>query len=233
MNRTRIIRRSGFVQIDNIAVRNSRISLRARGALAYLLSQPDEFVLDTKAWAEENLELEAAYTPVQTRKDGTAYQRDLREGRDAIRAALKELEAVGYITRQRTRYEDGTFGWMLIIDENALACGQPESTSDGKSVSGPNRENTQKAQVTPETDFPATVNPARKKTKKELNTEYSGKSPRPSGQPVPIQSPALEKATQVSMGNGCERCEATGIIELDTGCVQCDTCRGAGFRTTA
>lgn len=62
-----------FVQIDSTSLSDHRLSWRAKGLLAYLLTKPD-------GWQVRSEDLI---------KHGT-------EGRDAIRAAMKELQEFGY-----------------------------------------------------------------------------------------------------------------------------------------
>lgn len=87
MKITRTMPEEGWVPIANAAVRDDRLSWRARGLLAHLLSYPDGWKtnIDTLVAIAENA-------------GGNA------EGRDAMRAAMQELEDAGYVTR--TRYRD-------------------------------------------------------------------------------------------------------------------------------
>ncbi len=71
---------SGFTLIRDEVLRDTRLSYRARGVLAAILSRPDNWRTDSE----------------QLAKEGT-------EGRDAIRAALRELEQAGYIERIRAQ----------------------------------------------------------------------------------------------------------------------------------
>lgn len=59
---------------------DSRLSFRARGALAWLLDKPDD-------WTTNAEQMSGATS----------------EGRDAVRAALTELETVGYLERKQWR----------------------------------------------------------------------------------------------------------------------------------
>jgi len=77
-------RRRGYVIIPNRAVEDSRLSWKARGLLAYLLSRPD-------GWHTDSVRL-ADVGP---------------DGRDAIRSGLTELERAGYLRRIRTQVDRG------------------------------------------------------------------------------------------------------------------------------
>lgn len=69
-----------FTVLDNASIEDIRLSFRALGVLTYLLSRPD-------GWQTDSTRLAA------TRK----------EGRDATRTALRELEAAGYLSRSRVQ----------------------------------------------------------------------------------------------------------------------------------
>ncbi|QKY79987.1 helix-turn-helix DNA binding domain protein [Gordonia phage Clawz] len=70
----------GFTIIDNSLLNDKAMSFRARGVLAYLLSKPTGWKVSA-----ERLSSEA------------------KEGRDAMRTALNEIEAAGYLVRRRWR----------------------------------------------------------------------------------------------------------------------------------
>lgn len=72
-----------FTIIANDLLRNNRLSLRARGLLAMLLSYPDNWRTSAEQLAKVCV-----------------------EGRDAIRSTLAELEAAGYILRRRVQAID-------------------------------------------------------------------------------------------------------------------------------
>lgn len=73
-----------FAQISNAALADERLSFRARGLLAHLLSLPIGWTTDSVALAK-----------------GT------KEGRDAIRTALNELVDHGYLVRVRSQDAQG------------------------------------------------------------------------------------------------------------------------------
>lgn len=100
----RVVRREhGFTVIDNAALRDCTLSFKATGLLAYLLSMPDE-------WTPRREQLAEAKT------DGVA----------AVRAALKELTAAGYLVRKVERLADGRTVTVSEIHERPTG-GKPAS----------------------------------------------------------------------------------------------------------
>ncbi len=88
-------RESPYVQIDKRPLEDPRISWRAKGILAYLLSKPD-------GWS---VRMENVL------KHGT-------EGRDAVASAMKELQSAGYAWIATSRNPDGSLaGKTWIISE--------------------------------------------------------------------------------------------------------------------
>lgn len=89
---------SGWVPISNDAVRDHRLSWRARGLLAELLSYPDGW--DTTV---EKLVAQAK------REGGKA------EGRDAMLKAMAELKKTGYVVYRRSQAEGGIFTTEMVV----------------------------------------------------------------------------------------------------------------------
>lgn len=106
-----------FTIIRNEVLRDDRLSFRARGVMAYLLSQPVGFRISADEVAGAG-----------------------REGRDAIRVALREMQVVGYLRREKRRTADGRLMTDSVLyetpDAAATTGGISATTEDGFSVSG-------------------------------------------------------------------------------------------------
>jgi hypothetical protein len=90
----RTVKDKGYFVASNTPFNDKRLSWEARGVLAYLLSKPD-------GWITRNGDL---------LKNGPAGERKI--GR-----ILKELQALGYMTRERV-HEDGRFDWVTCVYES-------------------------------------------------------------------------------------------------------------------
>lgn len=96
-------RTAGYTVMSNHHLRDKRLSLKAKGLLSVILSLPEDW----------------DYTIA-----GLAAITDT--GKDAISAALKELEKAGYINRSRIRTEGGQLGGTkYIIREIPADVSQP------------------------------------------------------------------------------------------------------------
>jgi hypothetical protein len=88
-------RSSRWFLLARESAQDNRLSFRARGVLAYLLSKPDGW-----EWREAEL-LDAG-----------------AEGRDAVRSALRELKDAGYLTTARQQHPTtGKWEWVKTIHE--------------------------------------------------------------------------------------------------------------------
>jgi hypothetical protein len=94
ITRNRLAFERNFVQVPNEWMRDPRLSRRARGLLAEIMSH-------TVGW-EITVESLVANGP---------------EGRDAIRAAIVELETAGYLVRKTTRASGKFSGTDYMIQE--------------------------------------------------------------------------------------------------------------------
>ena len=82
----RIEKSKNYTVMSNHHLKNSELSLRAKGLLSLMLSLPDKQDYTLPELANMN-----------------------RESRDAIRSAVRELEHAGYIERRQTKDQHGRF----------------------------------------------------------------------------------------------------------------------------
>lgn len=106
-----------FAQIPNAVLRDYRLSWRARGLLAELLSYPADYVISVDELVRRARRVSGA-----------------TEGRDAMRAAVRELKAVGYIVS--TRKQDAHGRWFTEVEvTDDPAYDMPNPPLDGVAVS--------------------------------------------------------------------------------------------------
>lgn len=109
-----------YTVMANYALNDDRLSLKACGLWAWLMSKPDNWQISI---------------------NGIYAQR--KEGRDAIRSAITELEDSGYLIRApQVRKEDGTYGSAeSVLHESSVL----ENTTSGNTTSeNPIQVNTDK-----------------------------------------------------------------------------------------
>lgn len=94
-----------FTIISNAWLRDPALSARAKGLLCYMASHAEGYVL----------------TVAQMR-------REMKDGEDSIRSALADLEAAGYLTKERQRDDAGKLGayeWTLGVSAGGDQTGLP------------------------------------------------------------------------------------------------------------
>ena len=116
----RVEKSRDYTTMSNFHLRERKMSLKAKGLLSLILSLPDD-------WNYSISGLSAI----------------CKESRDGIGAALKELEAFGYLERRQVRGERGKF-----LDTEYVIYERPQ----GRDPDGP-------IPSLPVTDFPDTVKP--------------------------------------------------------------------------
>ena len=88
----RIIKNNNFSIVSNSIIRDTRLSLKARGLFILMLSLPERWEFSVRG-----------------------LSKIAGEGLDAIRSGLHELEEQGYLSRQRKRNAEGKLGDMEYI----------------------------------------------------------------------------------------------------------------------
>lgn len=93
-------RRRAYENLPLDLIRDDRLSFRALGVLVRLLSNADNYRMTSVALANE-------------RANG--------EGREAVRAALRELEGAGYIVRAKQQNSKGQWSTLMVVSEEPRA----------------------------------------------------------------------------------------------------------------
>ena len=117
----RVEKNQNYTVMSNHHLRNPDLSLKAKGLLSQMLSLPEEWDYTLKGLSQIN-----------------------REGIDAIREAVRELERAGYVTRTRVRNEKGQLGAADYVIHEFPVPTKPtlENPTQGKPISeNPTLEN--------------------------------------------------------------------------------------------
>ncbi len=96
-NIVRVAKKTNYTVIDNTALQDNRLSWKAKGMMAYMLSLPDDWIF----YIDE------------LQKHGT-------DGIASFRSGFDELKMLGYVERVRKQRSDGTFKWETIVHERPL-----------------------------------------------------------------------------------------------------------------
>lgn len=163
----RIDKTRDYTVMSNHHLRNTELSLKAKGLLSLMLSLPENWDYTTKGLAAI-----------------------CKDGIDSISSCIRELEKHGYIIRERMRNEKGQ---LTTIEYTILE--QPKNTPP--ELEKPIRENPVldiPAQVEPIQENTAQLNTNRL-NKKELNTDISNTYPIKSYQKEP--EPTKEKSDRI------------------------------------
>ena len=132
----RVERTRDYTVMSNYHLKDKRLSLKSKGLLSQMLSLPDDWDYTLSGLSVIN-----------------------RESKDAIRSALNELEAAGYIRRRQTTDASGKFSSNeYIIYERPE---EPEPSLEKPSSENPTTEK-------PMTEKPSSGNPTQLNTKKSI-----------------------------------------------------------------
>lgn len=113
----RIIKQSNFSIVSNSIIRDTRLSLKARGLLILMLSLPDCWQFSVKGLATLS-----------------------GEGNDSIRGGIKELEEVGYLSRKRKHLPNGRLGEMEYTLYEQAQPKEEKPASDLPTLENPTQE---------------------------------------------------------------------------------------------
>lgn len=133
MAKIRVFKETDYTVLDNGIFRDKNLSLKARGLLVTMLSLPEKW----------NYTIEGLSVI-------------LKDGKDSIRSALKELEEAGYLVRSRIRNDKGQ---LTETEYNVYE----------RSVKTPENKGFQPKSENPTLDNPIQLN----KYNNKINTHYS------------------------------------------------------------
>ena len=132
----RIERTRDYTVMSNHHLRNANLSLKAKGLLSMMLSLPEDWNYTTRGLAKI-----------------------CKEGVDAIGAALRELEAAGYIVRHKLRDRQGRISDIEYVIYEQPQLRKPDTDS-------PDTENPYMDK--PDTEKPAELNIEKSNTQKSI-----------------------------------------------------------------
>ena len=166
----RIEKTRDYTVMANHHLRNTALSLKAKGLLSLMLSLPEDWDYTTKGLA-----------------------RICRDGVDSICATVRELEDAGYIIRERVRNANGRLG---SIEYTILEQPRPPEPKPGK----PERENPVQVKPVldspvlgkPEQENPAQLN-IQEQSKEILSTDSTKSFPSFPHKGKPIQESGMER----------------------------------------
>ena len=162
----RIERTRDYTVMSNHHLRNGKLSLKAKGLLSMMLSLPEDWNYTTRGLAKI-----------------------CKEGVDAIGAALRELEAAGYIVRHKLRDRQGR-----ISDTEYVIYEQPQLRKPD--TDSPDTENPYMDK--PDTEKPAELNIEKSNTQKSI-THGSSTDSIPFREPAAAQLPERKGRDAMSL----------------------------------
>lgn len=150
----RVERTKNYTVMSNYHLKDQRLSLKAKGLLSQMLSLPDDWDYTLSGLSHIN-----------------------KESKDAIRTAIKELEATGYVIRHQTTDATGKFGANeYIIYEHPVIKPSPDVLSSDNPSSD-----------CPSSDCPTQLN-IQKSNTKGSNTDRLNTDSHPSSKTDSVQS---------------------------------------------
>lgn len=96
-NIIRVKKNTNFVVMDKTALNDKRLSWKAKGIMAFMLSKPDDWVF----YLDE-------------------LSTNATDGKSSFRSGFNELKKHGYVQRIQRRDENGKFDWETIVNEVPL-----------------------------------------------------------------------------------------------------------------
>ena len=179
----RIERTRDYTVMSNHHLKDSALSLKAKGLLSMMLSLPEEWNYTTRG-----------------------LEKICKEGVDAIGGALKELEKAGYIVRRQLRGPGGRISdtEYTIYEKPRPAAEEPPEEpgpdTPPPDTASPDTENpylVEPDKVGPDTDMPAELNTKRLNTKKSNTHRANTHSFLPPTPPAEGRTDVYEKREEI------------------------------------
>ena len=187
----RVERTRDYTVMCNHHLKDSNLSLKAKGLLSMMLSLPDEWNYTTRGLAAI-----------------------CKEGVDAIGKTLKELELAGYIIRRQLRGKDGRISdTEYTIFEKPRKPSPPDTTlpdTENPYLDNPDTE-------APDTDNPAQLNTKKSNTQKsntDLSSTHSFFLPAADGMTDGFEKKAEIRDQQVKPWKNCKQRTMNNTVEL-------------------
>lgn len=174
----RVDKTANYSIISNAILRDTRLSFKARGLAAYLLTMPNDWQINREHLAKQS-------------PDGIA----------SVRSALKELRDKGYITSERGQNEQGKFAWVTVLHESPVVVAEnepalPREVAENRPPQGVVMAGKPPAQKPPSqnrrllsTEVPKTEEP---KTTAEGNVRACGSAAAAAAPPAPSKPTPVE-----------------------------------------
>ena len=182
----RVERTNNYTVMSNYHLRDKTISFKAKGLLSMMLSLPENWDYTLAGLARISL-----------------------EGKDAIRAAVVELEKAGYVQRHQTTDKAGKFGSNEYIIREYPASHEPPLEGPSSAQPLPENPTTENPSTgSTQTGNPTQINKDPVKKEKSITDSVSTESfPFPS---APSMTPA---AAQPSEAKGRKRSRSSGMSQ--------------------
>ena len=184
----RVERTQNYTVMSNYHLRDKTISFKAKGLLSLMLSLPEDWDYTLAGLARISL-----------------------EGKDAIRAAVVELEKAGYVHRRQTTDKAGKFGSNEYIIREYPASHEPptEGPSSASPLSG-NPMTAEPSTASTQTEKATQINKdLQTKENKILSSQSTESFPFPSAPSIP----AAPAAAQPPEAKGQKRSRSRGISQ--------------------
>ena len=184
----RVERTNNYTVMSNYHLRDKTISFKAKGLLSMMLSLPENWDYTLAGLARISL-----------------------EGKDAVRAAVVELEKAGYIHRSQTTDKAGKFGSNEYIIREYPASHEPPPEGPSPAQPLPENPTTENLPtVSTQTENPTQINKDPVKKEKSITDSVSTESfPFPS---APSMTPA---AVQPPEAKGRKRSRSSGMCQSE------------------